>query len=365
MTKIELSPSQAVFFIIQSQIGVGILSLPHSLMRDMGHDGWFAILLACLFIQIFNTIFIFLSYKYPDTSFFEALTLVFGKWIGRCLIFICSLYCASIGILVLSIFTRVLNIWVLPLTPNWVISLLLIIAVIYITKESLTAIIRFNFVLTPVLLILSLLMLYALKGTNIDYLRPLFQMNHQQLGLGLKDVVLALNGFETFLLIAPNIKGSIKKRYKVMTIANLCTTLFYLFITLICFMFFSPRELNIIPYPVVYLLKTLSFGIIERTDLLFLSFWFLVVLATIVNYLYFATKGLEILIQKRKHKALVYLSALLIYASSCYLSTDTIRIEYFNEFTTIAQYSFIYFIPIVMTVIIILKRKKQVKPHAS
>lgn len=143
-----------------------------------------------------------------------------------------------------------------------------------------------------------------------------------------------------------------------MTIANLCTTLFYLFITLICFMFFSPRELNIIPYPVVYLLKTLSFGIIERTDLLFLSFGF----GRFGNHCELSVlrnKRIRNLDSKRKHKALVYLSALLIYASSCYLSTDTIRIEYFNEFTTIAQYSFIYFIPIVMTVIIILKRKSR------
>ncbi|MEH7724481.1 GerAB/ArcD/ProY family transporter, partial [Bacillus altitudinis] len=56
--KNKISPSQAVFFIIQSQIGVGILALPHLLMKDMGHDGWMAIILACFFIQIINTIFI-------------------------------------------------------------------------------------------------------------------------------------------------------------------------------------------------------------------------------------------------------------------------------------------------------------------
>ncbi|MFB8735987.1 hypothetical protein ACEQPO_26915 [Bacillus sp. SL00103] len=50
-----------------------------------------------------------------------------------------------------------------------------------------------------------------------------------------------------------------------MTISNICTTLYYLFITLICFMFFSPIELDIIPNPSFLFIKTITFGIIERT----------------------------------------------------------------------------------------------------
>ena len=236
----KISPPQAVFFIIQSQIGVGILALPHLLMKDMGHDGWMTIILAGLFIQIINTIFIYIIHKYPDTSFFQTLINVFGKWIGRTLIVLYTVYFASVCIVVLSIFTRILGIWVLPLTPNWVIDFLLMISIIYIAKEKLTAIVRFNFILTPFLLMLSLLMIYALKGTNIDYLMPFFQTDFSQFQIGLKDVVLSMNGFEMILIISPFMKGTTKERYKVMTISNICTTLYYLFITLICFMFFIP-----------------------------------------------------------------------------------------------------------------------------
>ncbi|MGE6630289.1 GerAB/ArcD/ProY family transporter [Bacillus sp. NPDC077027] len=366
--KNKLSPLQAVFFIIQSQIGVGVLSLPHLLMKDMGHDGWVAIILGGFFIQIFNTIFLYIIYKYPDISFFDALIDVFGKMIGRFLCVLYSLYFASVCIIVLSTFTRILDIWVLQLTPNWVINLLLIFTAIYIAKEKIMAIVRFNFILTPVLIILSLLMLYALKGTNIDYLRPFFQIDTSELSTSLKDVVLSMNGFEMILIISPIVKGSIKSKYHVMTIANIFTTLYYLFVTLICFMFFSPKELNIIPTPVIYLLKTLSFGVIERTDLIFLSFWVLAILAILGNYLHFAAKGVGTLIKKNHknhHKTIVYLFAIVIYAVSCYLSTDNTRIEHFNEFTTIAQYSFIYTLPIFMSIIVLVKRKGKGKSHAT
>ncbi|MEC4587298.1 endospore germination permease [Bacillus safensis] len=364
--KNKISPPQAVFFIIQSQIGVGILALPHLLMKDMGHDGWIAIILACFFIQIINTIFLYIIYKYPETSFFQALIEVFGKWIGHALIVLYTVYFASVCIVVLSIFTRILGIWVLPLTPNWMIILLLMICIIYIAKEQITAIVRFNFILTPVILLLSLLMFYALKGTNIDYLLPFFQTDISQFQLGLKDVVLSMNGFEMILIISPLMKGTIKARYKVMTISNICTTLYYLFITLICFMFFSPAELDVIPNPVLYLLKTITFGVIERTDLIFLSFWVFVILAELGNYLYFCANGVSTMLKKKNHKKYVYYYAILIYAASCFLSTDNFRIQRFNDFTTVAQYSFIYTLPIMMAIIILIKhRKKKVKSHAS
>ncbi|MCM2989542.1 spore germination protein [Bacillus safensis] len=364
--KNKLSPPQAVCFIVQSQIGVGILALPHLLMKDMGHDGWMAIILACFFIQIINTIFLYIIYKYPETSFFHALIEVFGKWIGRTLVVLYALYFASVCIVVLAIFTRILGIWVLPLTPNWVINLLLVICIIYIAKEKITAVVRFNFILTPLILFLSLLMFYALKGTNIDYLLPFFKTDLSQIPLGLKDVVLSLNGFEMILMISPMMKGTIKERYKVMTISNICTTLYYLFITLICFMFFSPAELDLIPNPVVYLLKTITFGVIERTDLIFLSIWGFVILATLSNYLYFCANGVASILKKKNHKKYVYYFAILIYAVSCFLSTDNFRIQRFNDFTTVAQYSFIYTLPIMMAVIILIKhRKKKVNSHAS
>ncbi|WP_144485531.1 GerAB/ArcD/ProY family transporter [Bacillus pumilus] len=362
----KISPPQAAFFIIQSQIGVGVLALPHFLMKDMGHDGWMAIIVACFFIQIINTIFIYIIHKYPETSFFQALTDVFGQWIGKILIALYTAYFASVCIVVLSIFTRILGIWVLPLTPTWVINLLLITSIVYIAKEQITAIVRFNFILTPLLLLLSLLMFYALKGTNIDYLMPFFQTDISQFQLGLKDVVLSMNGFEMILILSPYMKGSIKERYKIMSISNICTTLYYLFITLICFMFFSPIELNLIPNPVLYLLKTISFGIIERTDLIFLSFWVFVILATLSNYLYFCANGISSLLKKKDHKKYVYCFAMLIYASSCFLAVDNFRIQRFNEFTTIAQYSFIYTLPAFMAIVIFIKqRKKKVKSHAS
>lgn len=173
---------------------------------------------------------------------------------------------------------------------------------------------------------LSLLMFYSLKGTNIDYLMPFFQTDLSQFQLGLKDVVLSMNGFEMILIISPFMKGTIKERYKVMTISNICTTLFYLFITLICFMFFSPIELDIIPNPVLYLLKTVTFGIIERTDLIFLSFWVFVILATLSNYLYFCANGLASLLKKKSIKNMSII--LLFLFTRLAVSSQTITLEY-------------------------------------
>lgn len=65
------------------------------------------------------------------------------------------------------------------------------------------------------------------------------------------------------------------------------------------FYVFQPAELDVIPNPVLYLLKTITFGVIERTDLIFLSFWVFVILATLSNYLYFCANGIAIILKKK------------------------------------------------------------------
>ena len=44
------------------------------------------------------------------------------------------LYFAFLCTLILSVFTRILDIWVLPQTPNWVVSLMLILGSVYIAQ---------------------------------------------------------------------------------------------------------------------------------------------------------------------------------------------------------------------------------------
>lgn len=57
MIQIKQTKTQLLFFIIQTQIGVGILSLPYSVFQRAKQDGWMSILLAGLVVQLLILLF--------------------------------------------------------------------------------------------------------------------------------------------------------------------------------------------------------------------------------------------------------------------------------------------------------------------
>ncbi|PES09207.1 hypothetical protein CN488_29630 [Bacillus anthracis] len=98
-------------------------------------------------------------------------------------------------------------------------------------------------------------------------------------------------GFEMLLLIFPYVQATNRTKLKVTTYANICTTCFYTFLTLACTLFFSPKEILLIPQPVLYLIKSFELSIIERPDIVFTSSWIMIVSSTIMAFLYAASKG--------------------------------------------------------------------------
>ncbi|WNS78618.1 GerAB/ArcD/ProY family transporter [Domibacillus sp. DTU_2020_1001157_1_SI_ALB_TIR_016] len=48
----SISNWQLFFFMLQTHVGVGILSLPYDVHQVAGKDGWLSILLAGFFMQI-------------------------------------------------------------------------------------------------------------------------------------------------------------------------------------------------------------------------------------------------------------------------------------------------------------------------
>ncbi|MDJ1630519.1 GerAB/ArcD/ProY family transporter [Bacillus velezensis] len=176
---------------------------------------------------------------------------------------------------------------------------MLILGSVYIAQAPLNAIARFSFILTPFFFAdLSAAFIHAGKSRyHIHYAD--FSRNrkrhayrgarntcqHYRLSGGARDRAL--------------INCTVSQRYKILTISNILIILYYLYITLTCFVTISPEEIKMIPEPVLYLLKTVSFRIIERTDLLFLTFLFVTVFSTLANVFYLASTGIAKLFNQK------------------------------------------------------------------
>ncbi|HET7578886.1 MAG TPA: GerAB/ArcD/ProY family transporter [Bacillales bacterium] len=307
---------QFFFLFIQTEIGVSILSLPYVVFLLAHNDGWISMLLAGAITQILILILWMLCRRFRSSSIYVVSRKLFGKWIGSLLIIIYSVYFAATASIILVLFSKVINVWVLPHTPYWVTMVLMVIAGVYISRENLRVLARFYTFVSFLIIMLIAFMVYSLKDANYLYLFPIGNSSWEDILMGAKGATLSMLGFESLLVFYPLVKGTDSQKLKVAAFANLFVTLFYTLIILCCFLNFSPEEIPLLPEPLLYMFKAFSFTIIERIDLFFLSVWMVTVATSFMTYLFLASNGLAHLFRKKNHKPLVPIAALAIFIAA-------------------------------------------------
>src|SRR5699024_7825390 len=207
----KINSLQFIFIIVQLQVGVGILTMPYDIYNKAGGDSWLSILLAGLFIQVLLTGFHFLMKAYPNDHFFTIIQKVFGRVIGHVLILIYIMYFIVLAMSLLSRYASILCTWMMPLTPIWILIILMTVIVVYGALDGLETIGRFFFIasfifiyfLYFIVLAMSLLSRYA--SILITWMMPL---TPKWILISLMTVIVvygAMDGLETigrFLFIA-------------------------------------------------------------------------------------------------------------------------------------------------------------------
>ena len=227
---------------------------------------------------------------------------ILGTILGKTMVFFYSCYFIILAISLLVIFNMLINVWVLPNTPNIIKIPLFTIAALYLLNSSLKVLGNFMTLTSPILLLAPLCALYAFIDPEPLYLLPILKKEAISIWSGVLSSSFAMQGFLIFPILYPYIEGTNKEKLLTATYANLFVTVFYTFIVLACFVYFSPGEFVFLPEPFLFMIKTVSLIIVERVDLIFLAFWSIIVLSTLTILLYCATNGLGTIFDKSKTK---------------------------------------------------------------
>lgn len=341
----SISKLQLYFFIIQSQIGIGLLALPNVVRGTAKGDGWISTLIAGIAVQITLIIYWLLLKKYPNAIYTEITKKILGKYVGKfCNVFI-YLYFIMIGSLACVLFIRSVTLWLLPLTPMWVLSLIIILSSIYLTISDLRIISRF-FVLASVLIILLFLLsfftFYIPK--EFRFILPVGHSGVKNILLGSHKSLLSMLGFESLLLIFPYVLDSEKEILKTVSFANFSVTIFYTFFTFLCLISFSPTQLLQIREPVLYLFKVISFEMLDRLDLIFLSVWIVPMTTSVINYLFLSAKSIS---NEKTYKKNVFISGILIFIITI-LPFDEDQLVLFDKYVTYLSYVVVFGLPLIL-----------------
>ncbi|WP_409294623.1 GerAB/ArcD/ProY family transporter [Peribacillus sp. SCS-26] len=347
---------ESMFFIIHAQIGVGVLSMPYTIFLQAGEDAWISVLISGLVVQLMLILYHLLCKRFPGKNIFEISVTVLGPigWLAGA---VYTLYFFLVSTNMLALFGNVINKWLLPLTPVWLVILLMVVVGTYAVHSPLIILAKFMLVSSFVFLIFILLISTSFLDADIYNILPIGSKGVFSILKGVKEAAFSMIGFELFLVIYPYIRGSGRSKLKSAMLANAFVIFFYTLAVLATLMFFSEMEIAIIPEPLLYIIKSYSFQVVERIDILFLSLWMVAVGTTYMGYLFGTAKGLSHMFKKKDH-----LSCVIPAAASTYIFSLIPHGEYdvtaTSHFISLGSSLATIIIPVILFVAAFLRRRE-------
>src|SRR5690625_1842693 len=191
----KISNVQLFFILIHSQIGIGIITLPNEVFMKGKTDGWLSVLLAAVIILIVILLFGFIISHFPSLNLYDVTLVIFGRWVGRLIILLYIFYFITLGGIFLSKFALILKSWMLPLTPKWLLIILLLMLVIYSVNDNLQTIASIFIISSLVMVVYLCFTMYALKDANLTYILPVGEDGLKPILKGIPTSTYSFQGF--------------------------------------------------------------------------------------------------------------------------------------------------------------------------
>jgi len=145
---------------------------------EVAQDSWIALLLGAAYSVPALLILSRLNHLFPQTGFFELTETLLGKVGGKVVTALMAWYCLHLGAMVLRNFSEFVAVCVMPETPHIPIMLMVMLAVIYLTRSGLETMGKWSLVMFPVLMVmLALTFVLSLNMLETDRILPI--MSHE------------------------------------------------------------------------------------------------------------------------------------------------------------------------------------------
>ncbi|WP_342525599.1 GerAB/ArcD/ProY family transporter [Chryseomicrobium sp. FSL W7-1435] len=216
------------------------------------------------------------------------------------------------------------QLWVFQETPTWVILLCISVVFIYALTAHASVVLNLPVLLAPffTLLIGTLFLSWSeLVWLNIF---PLGGIDMKEAAAGTFQSLSAFTGMEALLFLQPNLERKVKIVLKDIVIFMSVFTSFLTLSILFTLLFFSLEEIKVVPFALMYLLKSQEVTFIERIDLIFIYLWisWSIVSVILYGFLIFRTGTTTIPTTKK----LVFPVLLVCIVTSFFISRFEIRI---------------------------------------
>ncbi|WP_176446780.1 GerAB/ArcD/ProY family transporter [Lentibacillus sp. CBA3610] len=308
-------PPLMVFFLISaSQIGVGFLGFQSIINQYAGHDAWISVIVAGLGVSAIIWI-MYQILKHDDKGDIIAVhQFTYGKWLGNFLTLLFIMYLLLMATVVLRTYIEIIQVWMFPHLKVWAFLLLLIPLIYYTISDQFRTVVGVCFLGIVYPFFLNLSLLYPLTYAEFTYIMPI--MDHAITDIMQSSTLAVLNfmGFSALFVFYPFIRESGKSQ-KYAHYGNLYTTVLYVLVCLIAYVFYSQRELDEVIWPTLELWKILEMPLMERFEYFGIATMFFTILPNVVLFMWAATRTVNRAFGFQHKKVAVVLLIILYIAS--------------------------------------------------
>ena len=349
----QVSPYLVFFVIYNSQVGVGILSFQRKIAEKAGYDGWIGVLIAGCLVQVL----IWVMYKLlgkVNGDIIDVHNAAFGKNIGKVLSFIILLCYILPCISVLMEYIEIIQVWMFPNVPSWVISTLILLLVYYCVSGGFRAVVGLSFLsfIFPQIFVL-ILYIFPLKDAHFSNLLPIMNHSLPDMLHSIKNSLYVIYGTEALLMFYPFIQNPDRSR-KFAHLGVLFTTFLYTVSAIVSFTFYSEGQLQTSVWPELSLTKIINFSFLERFEYLYISMYLIIVTALISLLLWCSSRGFKKIFNIKQQHALLIISIVCIFTSQ--LNNQQFRVMLDKFITPFNGYVVYVYIPLLLLYFTLFKR---------
>ncbi|GAA0470911.1 GerAB/ArcD/ProY family transporter [Alkalibacillus silvisoli] len=337
------------------QIGVGIAGFPRLVFMEAGQDSWISIIIAAIGLHIVIACLVFVLNSYGDHDLHGVLTTTFGKLIGKIITFVFLVYFFFSFFSVLLNYIEIVQVFIFPQMSSWFIAAILLILVLYAVTGGVRAVVGTSIIFFFGTIWMMWLLYEPITYVQVDSYLPMFTTEPSAILAGVLTTSYSLLGFELLWFLYPFIHDK-PKVHRYSQLAMVFTILMILIITMVTIGFYSKGQLEENIWPVLSLIKVISFPMFQRFDLIAVALWMIIILPNLILLAWMVSIGAK-RVFGWKQKYYLYLVCLIAFI--CQYHFDS-RHE-INDLTGFVGEVGVYFgflFPVLMVPFAIYKRKK-------
>ncbi|MCY6483087.1 GerAB/ArcD/ProY family transporter [Clostridium aestuarii] len=320
-----LTPSQMFFIVYGSMTGIGVLSLPKSLVEISQQDAWISSIVGAIYPLYICLIVIYISKKYPNDNILFLSKKYFGNFLGKIFNLLFLILFVLTTVSVISGYTNIVKVYAAEFLSSLKLIIIITVVSMYTAYKGISLIGKISEIIFYITLPLIIIPLFSLGKSSILNIFPILGSGITNILKGSIETMYSYLGVE-FLLLTYHYVNDKNKIKSFLLTGVFLTMVTYVWIMFITIYYFGIDVTSKSLWPFLSAAEIIDIPIINNFRYLFMLSWSFILLKSIAIYYFGVVYILKDFIKKiNVKKVYLFIYPILVFLSMFFTNEITRR----------------------------------------